>query len=242
MPPLFAFGPFGSWLMLLWGLAALLPILIHLWSKRRYRETSWAAMEFLLRAMKKNARRIQIEQLILLAMRASILLLLALALAEPGCSNVPVIVGSLAGGGQTHTVLVLDGSYSMDYRRDDRTRFAAAQQIAIDAVENSRQGDGFTLVLMAEPPRVVVPEPAFDPQDVISELRALRPWHGGANLPASLAEVGKILDAAGRQHPRLTQSQVCFLTDLGETTWEAAASDEFRQRIGALLRSARRWP
>ncbi|MBW3599343.1 MAG: BatA domain-containing protein, partial [Planctomycetes bacterium] len=156
-PPLLALGPFGSWLMLFWAAAAIIPILIHLWSRRRYRETTWAAMEFLLRAMKKNSRRIRIEQLLLLAMRVAILVLLAVALAEPGCSTAPLVGGSLAGGGQTHTVLVLDGSYSMEHRREEQTRFAEAQQMAIDVVENSRQGDGFTLVLMAEPPRVIIP-------------------------------------------------------------------------------------
>lgn len=220
--------------MLFWALAAGIPILIHLWSKRRYRETTWAAMEFLLRAMKKNARRIRLEQLLLLAMRVAILVLLALALAEPGCSTAPLIGGSLVGGGQTHTVLVLDGSYSMEYRPQEQTRFESARKMAIEVVENSRQGDGFTLVMMADPPRVVIAAPAFDPADVIEEINGLRPLHGGANLLAALVEVEKILDAAARDQPRLTQNKVCFFTDLGETTWEPAGSDDFRGRIAAL--------
>ncbi|MCI0358861.1 MAG: BatA domain-containing protein, partial [Planctomycetaceae bacterium] len=60
LSPFLAFWQFGSAWMLLWGLAALLPILIHLWSRRKFREESWAAMEFLLAAMRKNARRIQL--------------------------------------------------------------------------------------------------------------------------------------------------------------------------------------
>ncbi len=81
---------------------------------------------------------------------------------------------------------------------------------------------------------VIIPDPAFDPQDVTAEIQALRPLHGGANLPASLAEVEKILDDAATEQPRLTQNKVCFFTDLGETTWEAAEGDEFRRRIGNL--------
>jgi hypothetical protein len=167
-------------------------------------------------------------------MRVGVLLLLALALAEPGCSEAPLVGGSLAGGGQTHTVLVLDGSYSMDYRREEQTHFEAAQKMATEVVENARQGDGFTLVLMAEPPRVIIAEPAFDPQDVLSEISGLKVLHGGASLMASLAEVEKILDTARRDYPRLTQNKVCFFTDLGETTWEAAGGDAFRNRIAAL--------
>jgi hypothetical protein len=74
-------GPiiFGNGLMWLWGLAAALPLLIHLLNRRQYREETWAAMEYLLRAMRKNSRRIQIEQLLLLIIRALILVAAALA-------------------------------------------------------------------------------------------------------------------------------------------------------------------
>ena len=115
MAPTFAFWQLGSVGMLGWGLAAALPILIHLWSRRKYRQEAWAAMAFLLAAMRKNSRRIQLEQWILLAVRTAILLLFALALADPQLSLLSAFAGS--GSGQTHVVLVLDGSYSMDYRR-----------------------------------------------------------------------------------------------------------------------------
>src|SRR5437763_2931702 len=108
MIPTLAFWQFGSAGMLAWGAAAALPILIHLWSRRKYRQERWAAMAFLLAALRKNARRIQLEQWLLLAMRTSILLLLAVALADPQSS----LLSSWAGqtGGQSHVILVLDGS------------------------------------------------------------------------------------------------------------------------------------
>ena len=106
--------PFANSAMLLWGLAAALPIIIHLLSKRKYREMTWAAMEFLLAALRKNARRIRIEQLLLLLIRVAILLLLALALADPLWSLFPSL-GSVAGAGGHDAFragagrLVLDG-------------------------------------------------------------------------------------------------------------------------------------
>src|SRR4029450_10706564 len=129
LQPLLAFWQFGSAWMLGWAAAALLPILIHLGSRRKFREESWAAMEFLLAAMRKNARRIQIEQLLLLAVRTAILMLLALALAEPQLSLLSAWTG-ITSGGHSHVVLVIDGSYSMDYRKDDKSRFDAARDLA----------------------------------------------------------------------------------------------------------------
>ena len=38
-----------------------LPIIIHLLNRRRFNKVPWAAMEYLLRAMKRNRRRMQME-------------------------------------------------------------------------------------------------------------------------------------------------------------------------------------
>jgi hypothetical protein len=51
---LFAFG-FGNLAMLGWLAAAAAPLLIHLWSRHRFRESPWAAMQFLLAAMRTLA-------------------------------------------------------------------------------------------------------------------------------------------------------------------------------------------
>ena len=121
--PLPALWSFASPWLLLWGAAAALPVLIHLWSRRRYFETPWAATQFLLAAIRRHQRRIQIEHWLLLAIRVLILLLLAFALAEP-------VVSGLAGAGDptlqppTHTVLVIDTSYSMAYESGGTSRFS----------------------------------------------------------------------------------------------------------------------
>lgn len=236
LPPLFAiwWWPFASGLMLLWGLSAAAPIIIHLWNQRRYRETTWAAMEFLLAAMRKNARRIRIEQLILLAVRTAILLLLAAALADPILSLFSSLGAALGQGGSTHWVLVIDGSYSMDYRRGEKSRFDEAKELANKLIDQSTQGDGFTLVLMSDPPRVIIREPAFAANDVREELDSLKLPHGGGDLSATLAEVERILVAAEDKHPRLATRKVCLFTDLGRTTWGEAGSAECRARVAKL--------
>ena len=186
-PHLFAFWPFANPLMLLWGLGAAAPILIHLWSKRRYQEMTWAAMEFLLAAVKKNARRIRLEQLILLLIRVAIMVMLALALADPVFS--PLLnLGGGARSGQTHWVFVLDASYSMDQRREGESLFQRAQTLAARIVSESRQGDGFTLLLMGQPPTAVIAEPAFDAEDVANENR--NP-HAAARRRGPIRRVGR---------------------------------------------------
>src|SRR5476651_1441116 len=54
------------------------PIIIHLINRMRFKRIRWAAMEFLLKAQKRNRRRLIIEQLLLLALRCFLVALVGL--------------------------------------------------------------------------------------------------------------------------------------------------------------------
>jgi hypothetical protein len=230
---LLAIFQFTSLAMLGWLAAAAAPILIHLFTRKRFRKVTWAAMEYLLAAMKKNRRRIQLEQWLLLAVRTLLLILLGLALADPilSQSNVLTFGGAVL---PTHHIFVLDATYSMDLRRDGLTRFDAARQAVRKAIGESPQGDGYSLVLIADPPRVIIGEPAFARNDLLQELDAIVPPHGLGDFAATLAEVESIAAAARKQHSRLAASNVVFYGDLEQTTWEAAASEAAKSRIKKL--------
>ena len=220
--------------MLVWGLAAAAPILIHLWNRRRYHEVPWAAMRYLLMAMRKHNRRIQVEQWLLLAVRTLILVLLALALANPVLSLLPSIDTRGVDSGQTHFVIVLDASYSMTQEEDGMSRWRRAQEMAIQLVRDAQQGDGFSLVLMSEPPRVLIKGVVFDADSIARELAALEPLHLGANLSASLAEIQQVVQNAQSRHRRLQETKICFFTDLGRTTWDDVVARRTRAQLGSL--------
>jgi hypothetical protein len=230
-----AFWQFGSAGMLAWGAAAALPILIHLWSRRKYRQERWAAMMFLLAALRKNARRIQVEQWILLAVRSLILVLFAMALADPRSSLLSSWTSDTSE--QTHVILVLDGSYSMGYRAGDGTRFQAAKNLAKQLATDDTQSAAYSLVLMSRPPRVIISEPAFDPKDVRQELDDLELQHSGADLPATLAEVENILRRSKTKsdgNNRLRSRHVCVFTDLQQATWDDITTPECRAQMSRM--------
>jgi hypothetical protein len=103
---------------LLWGLVlASVPIIIYILNRRRFKRITWAAMEFLLQAMKKNRRRLRIENLLLLIIRTAIVLLFVFALARP-LLRATGIIRALTKL-QKNWVLVVDNSYSMGYGTDD---------------------------------------------------------------------------------------------------------------------------
>lgn len=236
MALLFAFG-FGTPLMLGWLAAAAAPILIHLWNKRRYREVSWAAIEYLLSAMRKNSRRMRLEQWLLLLVRTLIVALLVLAVAQPFLEQLGL---NFVPGERTLKVLVIDGSYSMGYKPTDKSRFERAKQLAAQIVEESSQGDAFTLLLMASPPSVIVGSPAVEPRDFLEEIENLKLPHGGGDLPATLVLVEQVLKSA--EHSGLARKEVYFLTDLGRNSWvpdlKEAEANDYRGRIARLSQEA----
>ena len=82
---------------LIYGLAAAsAPLIIHLLNRRKFREVPWAAMRFLLAAVRKNSRRIQIEQWLLLAVRTLVIILVVTAMAKPFLESLGGI-GAIAG-------------------------------------------------------------------------------------------------------------------------------------------------
>ena len=237
-PPLLAFG-FESLPMLGWLAAAAAPLLIHLLTRRKYRETPWAAMDFLLAAVKRRSRRIRLEQLLLLLLRTLVIVTVVTAAAEPYFEHAGAVFSP---GGSTHRVLVIDSSYSMAYKPGDRSRFEQAKLWAAEIVRRSMPGDGYTLVQMADPPRAVVTTPALEPEPVRREIENLELLHTGANVPATFAEVRKLLDSARRDSPRLVHAEVYIFTDLQRSSWmpgSAAARADLRSRAAELATAAR---
>jgi hypothetical protein len=227
---LLAFG-FGNLALLGWLAAAAAPLLIHLWSRHRFREARWAAMQFLLAAMRKNARRLQVQQWLLLAVRTLIIALVVLALAEPYGEQLRAGGGS----GPAHKLLVLDGSYSMAYGNGDATHFRRAKELAAALVRDSRPADVFTVILMADPARVVCGRQFSDPARIAAEIESLAQYRTSADLTGAIALAQEAITNTN-QRTASRRQEVYFFTDLQRTTW--APPDDTDQEAVAPLQSA----
>jgi hypothetical protein len=214
-PSILAVG-FTNLAMLGWLAAAAAPLLIHLWSRHRFREAPWAAMQFLLAAMRKNARRMQLQQWLLLALRTLLIVLVVLAVAEPYGERL------VAGGASApaHKVLVIDGSLSMAYRDNGASHFERAKKLAADLVHDSRAGDAFTVILMATPARIVVGRQTVGDSALVAHIGALEQTHTAADLPSVIAVVQKALNDHSNDRVPRQRHEVHFFTDLQRTTWQ----------------------
>lgn len=208
--------------------AASVPVIIHLFNRRRYRVVDWAAMRFLQAAIKRNVRRLRLEHWLLLAVRALLVALPALAMAaampwaEPAWQRLfPGAAPPVRFTGRTHHVIVFDATLSMTARGDDASAFERAQAAAAEFVARCPAGDGFSVVLLASPPRPVIPGPADDAARVSREIGDLVCTHGPADLNQTIASVE---DIVGRQPGKYARRVVYLFTDLQRSQWVAPSS------------------
>ena len=83
----------------------LIPVLIHLIHRRRYRRVPWAAMSFLMAAARRSAKRVALEHWLLLLVRIAAVVLLGLAVARP---FLPATASWPVASTRSHRVLIVD--------------------------------------------------------------------------------------------------------------------------------------
>jgi hypothetical protein len=232
--PIIAFG-FGS-IWLLWGLAlGAIPIVIHLLHKRRFRESQWAAMRFLLEAARKNSRRIRLEQLLLLIVRTLIFVLLVAALSQPYVETFGITSSAKV---TTHRIIVIDASYSMAYQSADDSLFERAKEIAKNIVAGAGQGDALNLVRICNSePRAIVREPSFHKREIAAEIDRLILTDERGDAVTTLQKVVELLKEA----PSIEQKQVTIISDFQRASWStdsAGGAAQMQQLLRTLSGSA----
>jgi PAS domain-containing protein len=231
---LLAFGFATPWL--LWGLLlAGVPIVIQWLHRRQYRRRVWAAMRYLRVATESQRRRLQMESLLLLCLRILLVVLAVIALAQPLWD-----VGLAAPGmpRSRHTLLVLDGSLSMQAAASDgRTLFDRAKDTAREFVRQARSGDSFQLLLIGASPEAVVRQPAFSTGELLTEISRLTPSQEFGEIAPALTLAGQLLEGSPGPEPPV----VILISDFQKANWQPsdpAASERTRREFSALSRQA----
>lgn len=206
--------------------ATAIPIIIHLLNKSRFRTIPWGAMEFLLKTLQQNNRRLQLRDLILMILRSAAILLAALALARPSLSSG---AGGFGGSGAA-TVIVLDTSLSMGATDGAGTRLDAAKERAKAAAAESGRGAACALVLLADVGSSELTEPTRDLGFITGAIDRVEAPDGGTRVVAGLAKARELLEKASGG------KQVVLITDLQASGWSAADDPAWKQVVGDLQR------
>lgn len=149
LTPLFLFGL----------LAAAIPIAIHLIRKEKPPKMVFSTLRFLKTTSKKLILFQQIQQWLLLLLRAALICLLVFAFARPLLNS---SISRLVEGEPESVVILIDVSMSMRYG----DRFEDAQAAALDAIDSLSAGDEVAIVAFSNA--------ALNVQELSSDLDAAR--------------------------------------------------------------------
>ena len=198
---------------LLAGLAAAVPILIHLINRHRALVHRFPALRFLLMADRRTARKFRLYQLLLLALRVLAILLLTLLLSQPRWGDEASAALALS---PQATVLLLDNSLSMQFRDGQETRLERAKRLAGQLLEGIAAPDSaVVLPLVTDAAEAPPPMLGADLTALWDQMRAISASHAAVDVAAAVRRAVEMLQESAAPRRRLL-----LLTDLTVHGWE----------------------
>ena len=193
---------FLSPLFLIGAIAAAVPILLHLFHRKTEVVIDFPAVSLLKRAPVQQHRRRKLRELLLLALRVTALLLLALSFARP------YLAGAAAPNSTPLTVIAVDTSMSMTAPGQmDRARDAAAR-----AASAAPASHALALIGFGDSATVIV-EPTTDRSAISSAIAQLSANATGTRFRTALSRASEIIGTR--------DGHVVIVTDLQQSGWES---------------------
>jgi len=182
--------------------AAAVPIVLHLLKRQPEARVKFAAVRMLKRAPVEHTEKRHLRQLILLALRVTALVLLALAFARPFFAT------GAALGTAGVTIVALDTSMSVSAPG----RFERAKQLAKEAIGRVPANDLVGIVTFADEAEIVA-RPSADRVLAASAVDEAPAGYGATRYRAALSAAAQQLN--GRK------GTIVVVTDLQENGWDA---------------------
>jgi hypothetical protein len=208
-----------------------LPVIIHLFARRRRKIVPWGAMQFLSGSPPRFRRRLlRLNELLVLLLRVLAVVALVLAFARP------VIPMRGASSGDEEVVLILDASLSTARRFADGEAALKKEAAAANSVI-ARLADHSTvrLLLATDAPRWLTPAPVEITETNRAALRSMlatiQPTLGGSDIPLAIGEA--LASPSDR-----AQRRIVIVSDATERPWHA----DDAARWASLARAAKDVP
>lgn len=195
--------------------AAVLPILIHLFSRRRARRIQWSSTRFLREVNRQRIRRVKLRQLLLLVLRVAAIALFALAMGRPA------LTGNLlrAGGKAPSTAaIVLDTSGSMWAARNGAPAFVKARERAAEVLGLLGEGDEAYVVTVDAGAESVTPYAVQDLALLREQVAKLEPGYRAGSMQEGLTLAARLLQGSHNLNRELY-----VISDMQRSGWLVAA-------------------
>jgi hypothetical protein len=192
------------------GLVAIgLPLWIHL--LRQYRSTPhpFSSLMFFEKRVQSSVKHKRLRYLLLLSLRIALLILMALAFANPFVTRAG---GSV--GGRKIVVIAIDDSFSMRYA----DHFVKAKQAALDALSTVKPGDKGQVLALDSQVHFLTQQ-IDDPAQLRAAVQSVQP----TDARSSYAELSRALRAVSESTHR--PMEVHFFSDVQKSSMPPAFAD-----------------
>jgi hypothetical protein len=190
----------------------LLPVLIHLLNRQRFKKVDFPTLRFLRELQRQKMRQIRLRQILLLALRTLAVLFLVFALARPVLkSTAGILPGAKA---RTTAVLILDRSASMHTETTDGIRFRNVQTRAQEILASLKDADDAQIIWADDNPDVFPSAPTSQTNLLREAVMNTQPTESGSDLVQSLQRARAILGASQNMH-----KEVYVLSDCSVSAW-----------------------
>lgn len=209
--------------LLLGGLLAAVPIVLHLIMRQKPRPVTFAALQFLKVRQQATTRKLQLQHILLLLLRIALVCLMALALSRP---RLPAGTGLLPDpNAPVAAVFVFDTSPAMGYLQNQKTRLDDARALA-----------GQLLSQFPRESQVAVLDSqlgsALFQVDIPAAVARIQPERLKlSTAPQPLArQIEQAFDLLSKTDPsRRLRKEIYVFTDLGRRVWQEAAFARVRE-------------
>jgi len=213
---------FLSPIFLAFGVAVLIPLVLHMIQSSRTVRMPFSTVRFLKLAQKRSSRRIKMENFLLWLLRTLLMALLALAFAMPMIRTKDF--GNLLGRSARDVAIVIDASYSMDYKMGRQKVWNQATDLAASIIEGLAERDRFCVYLAGDQVIPVCEQLTNKKEETVTRLRALPMPLGSSQLcPTTLAALGAMDQDVSR-----TEREIHIISDHQLLPWARFKKEDAR--------------
>ncbi len=199
-------NPWTLWL----GLAAAVPLLIHLLWRQKPRRLPFTAVWLLRSSRRTSLRRTRLRHLLLLLARMALVVLAAMLIGRPVLHRGAARAGEEGVDATPAVAIIVDDSMSMNCRVGEASWFDLARGRAVELAE-AMPLDGAAAVLTTTRP---VGKLTRERSETLRRLRGLRSTLRGASCWPALQEADRLLTATGA-----APTAIYLFTDMTPSAW-----------------------
>ncbi len=185
---------FANPALLLGGLLAALPVVIHFLSRKKVRKKKFSDLRFLNEVQARQARSLGIRRWLLLLLRVLAILALAAAVSGPRWGG----LATGASGGRS-LIFIVDSSASMSTQQEDGTRLDGALQSVGQMIDSLPTKAFVQVITVGSRTRVLFGDWLPAGPAAVAGLTAIKPTDGAFDLASAFRKAALLISRAPSQ-------------------------------------------